>query len=82
LLSRDMDNDNGHPRRSSAGSRAVDLLEQRRQQNRPWKVVKVRRGYQARSDEAPAKTGRWHGQASETLHNERHSAARFDSGEK
>ena len=26
-------------------SRAVDLIEQRSQQNRPWKVVTVRRGY-------------------------------------
>ena len=26
-------------------SHAVDLIEQRSQQNRPWKVVKVRRGF-------------------------------------
>ena len=26
-------------------SHAVDLIEQRSQQNRPWKVVTVRRGY-------------------------------------
>ena len=26
-------------------SQAVDLIEQRSQQNRPWKVVKVRRGF-------------------------------------
>ena len=26
-------------------SHAVDLIEQRIQQNRPWKVVTVRRGY-------------------------------------
>jgi hypothetical protein len=33
-------------------SQAVDLLEQRRQQNRPWKVVKVRRGYHEHQDVA------------------------------
>jgi hypothetical protein len=27
-------------------SHAIDLIEQRSQQNRPWKVVKVRRRYQ------------------------------------
>ena len=26
-------------------SHAIDLIEQRSQQNRPWKVVTVRRGY-------------------------------------
>ena len=26
-------------------SHAVDLIEQRSKQNRPWKIVKVRRGY-------------------------------------
>ena len=26
-------------------SHAVDLIEQRSQQKRPWKIVKVRRGY-------------------------------------
>ena len=26
-------------------SHAVDLIEQRSKQNRPWKVVKVRRGF-------------------------------------
>ena len=26
-------------------SQAVDLIEQRSQQSRPWKVVKVRRGF-------------------------------------
>ena len=26
-------------------SHAVDLIEQRSQQNRPWKIVKVRRGF-------------------------------------
>ena len=33
-------------------SRAVDLIEQRSQQNRPWKVVKVRRGYKEDPDVA------------------------------
>ena len=32
-------------------SHAIDLIEQRSQQNRPWKVVKVRRGYK---EDAPA----------------------------
>ena len=44
LLSRDMDNHNGHRVLISRLSQAVDLLEQRLQQNRPLKVVKVRRG--------------------------------------
>ncbi len=33
-------------------SHAVDLIEQRSQQNRPWKVVKVRRGYEEDRDAA------------------------------
>ena len=33
-------------------SRAVDLIEQRSQQNRPWKVVKVRCGYKEDTDAA------------------------------
>ena len=33
-------------------SQAVDLLEQRSQQNRPWKVVKVRRGFREDPDVA------------------------------
>ena len=33
-------------------SRAVDLIEQRSQQNRPWKVVTVRRGYKENPDAA------------------------------
>ena len=33
-------------------SHAVDLIEQRIQQNRPWKVVKVRRGFKEDPDAA------------------------------
>ena len=33
-------------------SQAVDLLEQRSQHNRPWKVVKVRRGFREDPDVA------------------------------
>ena len=33
-------------------SHAVDLIEQRSQQNRPWKVVKVRRGWKEDPDAA------------------------------
>ena len=33
-------------------SHAVDLIEQRSQQNRPWKIVKVRRGYDEDPDAA------------------------------
>jgi hypothetical protein len=33
-------------------SRAVDLIEKRIQQNRPWKVVTVRRGYKEDPDAA------------------------------
>ena len=33
-------------------SNAVDLIEQRSQQNRPWKVVKVRRGFEEDGDAA------------------------------
>ena len=33
-------------------SHAIDLIEQRSQQNRPWKVVTVRRGFQETSDAA------------------------------
>jgi hypothetical protein len=36
-------------------SRAVDLIEQRSQQNRPWKVVKVRRGFREDADAAKAR---------------------------
>jgi hypothetical protein len=36
-------------------SRAVDLIEQRSQQNRPWKVVTVRRGYKEDPDAAEAR---------------------------
>ena len=31
-------------------SHAIDLIEQRSQQNRPWKVVTVRRGYKEDPD--------------------------------
>jgi hypothetical protein len=33
-------------------SHAIDLIEQRSQQNRPWKVVKVRRGFNEDPDAA------------------------------
>ena len=33
-------------------SHAVDLIEQRSRQNRPWKVVKVRRGFEEDGDAA------------------------------
>ena len=33
-------------------SHAVDLIEKRSQQNRPWKVVTVRRGYNEDGDAA------------------------------
>ena len=33
-------------------SHAVDVIEQRSQQNRPWKVVTVRRGYNEDGDAA------------------------------
>jgi hypothetical protein len=33
-------------------SHAVDLIENRIQQNRPWKIVKVRRGYKEDPDAA------------------------------
>ena len=33
-------------------SHAIDLIEQRSQQNRPWKVVTVRRGYKEDPDVA------------------------------
>ena len=33
-------------------SQAVDLIEQRSQQNRPWKIVKVRRGWKEDPDVA------------------------------
>ena len=33
-------------------SHAVDLIENRSQQNRPWKVVTVRRGFQENPDAA------------------------------
>ena len=33
-------------------SHAVDVIEQRSQQNRPWKVVTVRRGYKEDGDAA------------------------------
>ena len=36
-------------------SRAVDLIEQRSQQNRPLKIVKVRRGYKEDPDAAEAR---------------------------
>ena len=36
-------------------SNAVDLIEQRSQQNRPWKVVTVRRGYKEDPDAAEAR---------------------------
>ena len=36
-------------------SRAVDQIEKRIQQNRPWKVVKVRRGYKEDPDAARAR---------------------------
>ena len=36
-------------------SRTVDLIEQRSQQNRPWKVVKVRRGFREDPDAAKAR---------------------------
>ena len=33
-------------------SQAVDLIEKRSQQNRPWKVVEVRRGFEENADAA------------------------------
>jgi len=33
-------------------SHAVDLIENRSQQNRPWKVVTVRRGFEENADAA------------------------------
>jgi hypothetical protein len=36
-------------------SRAVDLIEKRSRQNRPLKVIKVRRGFQEDSDAAEAR---------------------------
>ena len=36
-------------------SHTVDLIEQRIQHNRPWKVVKVRRGYHEDPDAAQAR---------------------------
>ena len=33
-------------------SHAVDQIEKRSQQNRPWKIVKVRRGYEEDADAA------------------------------
>jgi hypothetical protein len=36
-------------------SHAVDLIEQRSKQNRPWKVVKVRRGFREDPDAAKAR---------------------------
>ena len=36
-------------------SQAVDQIEKRSQQNRPWKVVKVRRGYKEDPDAAEAR---------------------------
>jgi hypothetical protein len=33
-------------------SHAVDLIEQRSKQNRPWKIVKVRRGFNEDGDAA------------------------------
>jgi hypothetical protein len=36
-------------------SHAVDLIEQRSQHNRPWKVVTVRRGYKEDPDAARAR---------------------------
>jgi hypothetical protein len=36
-------------------SHAVDLIEKRSQQNRPWKVVKVRRGFREDGDVAQAR---------------------------
>jgi hypothetical protein len=36
-------------------SHAVDLIERRTQQNRPWKVVRVRRGYEEDPDAARAR---------------------------
>ena len=61
LLSRDMDNHNGHHVIHQPTSRAVDLIEQRSQQNRPWKVVTVRRGYKEDPDTAEARhyAGSW-----------------------
>ena len=36
-------------------SHAVDLIEQRSQQNRPWKIAKVRRGWNEDPDAAQAR---------------------------
>ena len=36
-------------------SHAVDLIEQRSKQNRPWKIVKVRRGWDEDGDVAEAR---------------------------
>ena len=36
-------------------SHAVDLIEQRSKQNRPWKIVKVRRGWHEDGDVAQAR---------------------------
>ena len=36
-------------------SQAVDQIEERRRQNRPWKIAKVRRGFNEDPDEAKAR---------------------------
>jgi hypothetical protein len=36
-------------------SHAVDLIEQRSKQNRPWKIVEVRRGFREDGDVAQAR---------------------------
>ena len=51
LMSRDMDNHNDASLISRL-SHAVDLIEQRSQQNRPWKIVTVRRGWKEDPDAA------------------------------
>ena len=55
LLSRDMDNHNGHRVAHQPPFAAVDLIEQRSQQNRPLKIVKVRCGFREDRDAAEAR---------------------------
>jgi hypothetical protein len=52
LLSRDVENQNGHRLLINRLSQAVDQIEKRRQQNRPWKVVHVRCGFHEDQDAA------------------------------
>jgi hypothetical protein len=53
MLSREMDNHNGHRvHHQPALSEAVDQLEQRLQRSRPWKAATVRRGREEGPDAA------------------------------